>query len=259
MKGHDILFNLFISIELFIFGACLGSFLNCVIVRIRNKQNWTTQKSHCDNCQVTLKWFDLIPIFSFLLQKGKCRYCKTAIPASCLLSELITAAGFCSAYLFRNKFDLFLMLIGLSALIISSIYDINFKEVPYKFTVTPIALTVTYEVIRIIFFNKQILIQNLITGAGIFIIFYIISRIKQDSIGGADILLFTEMGFILGSLYLSAFMALTGIVGILIYITEKACKKEFLTNGKEIALIPSMFISFAVILMLFPLYSHLYI
>ena len=152
-----------------------------------------------------------------------------------------------------------MILIGASSLIITGIYDINFKEVPYKFTVTPIILTVVYEIIRIIFFNKQILIQNLFAGAGIFIVFYIISRIKPGSIGGADILLFTVMGFILGPLYISAFMTLTGIIGILIYAIEKALKKEFLTDGKGIALIPSMFISFAFIMMLFPLISHLYV
>ena len=61
-----------------IVGLCVGSFLNVVIYRVPNKMNLAFPASHCTTCDYTLKWYDNIPVLSYLMLGGKCRSCKQA-------------------------------------------------------------------------------------------------------------------------------------------------------------------------------------
>jgi leader peptidase (prepilin peptidase) / N-methyltransferase len=76
---------------LFIFFLCWGSFLNVVAYRLIHEKEFIFSRSCCPTCQVTLKWYDLIPIFSFLFSGGICRYCKNRISLLYPLIELFTA------------------------------------------------------------------------------------------------------------------------------------------------------------------------
>ena len=67
-------FDIYIGLLAFIFGACMGSFLNCMAWRIVNGESITKGRSHCDVCGHTLSARDLFPILSFLWNRGKCRY-----------------------------------------------------------------------------------------------------------------------------------------------------------------------------------------
>src|SRR5690348_5641715 len=79
---------------LFFFGSAIGSFLNALIDRIPRGEIFTRGRSHCDSCNHTLRWYDLIPVFSFLFLRGKCRYCKKSIGFQALVMELLTGALF---------------------------------------------------------------------------------------------------------------------------------------------------------------------
>lgn len=73
----------------FIFGAVIGSFLFASYTRLSTGGNlFYPNRSHCDSCSATLAWFDLVPIFSYLILRGHCRRCGEAIPVTVLLSEL---------------------------------------------------------------------------------------------------------------------------------------------------------------------------
>ncbi len=76
-------------ILIFLYGIVIGSFLNVVIVRVPRKESIVKVRSHCENCGYQLKWFDLIPIFSYLVLGGKCRKCKTKISAQHLVLEVL--------------------------------------------------------------------------------------------------------------------------------------------------------------------------
>lgn len=84
---------------LFIIGACLGSFINVVIDRLPRDENIFLGHSHCDSCKKKLKFYDLIPVFSFLLLWGKCRYCKKKIPSRILLVEAGSGLFFVALFL----------------------------------------------------------------------------------------------------------------------------------------------------------------
>ena len=78
----------------FIFGLTLGSFLNCLIYRFEVGENFLRGRSYCPHCKHILSWKDLIPVFSFIILKGKCRYCKKPISWQYPLIELTTAILF---------------------------------------------------------------------------------------------------------------------------------------------------------------------
>ena len=75
MATQTILFYIFA----FLYGIVIGSFLNVCIYRIPKKESVVTVGSHCMNCQHKLAWYDLFPLFSFLILRGRCRYCKAKL------------------------------------------------------------------------------------------------------------------------------------------------------------------------------------
>lgn len=75
---------------LFVLGCCIGSFINVIFLR----KDWYKGRSRCDECGYVLRWYDLIPVISFLAVGGKCRRCKTKIDGSHLASELMMGATF---------------------------------------------------------------------------------------------------------------------------------------------------------------------
>ena len=79
---------------LFIFGLVVGSFLNCIIYRLEQGKSFLKGRSFCPNCQRQLSWQDLIPVFSFLILGGKCRYCQQKISFQYPLVELATGSLF---------------------------------------------------------------------------------------------------------------------------------------------------------------------
>ncbi len=88
--------DLLVLILIFIFGACIGSFLNVVIWRLPREEKldgW----SKCPHCHHRLEWYDLFPVFSYLIQGGKCRYCKAKISPRYWIIEIITGLLFVAA------------------------------------------------------------------------------------------------------------------------------------------------------------------
>ena len=81
-------------IFLAILGAAVGSFLNVCIDRLPRRQSMLRPASYCDGCRVSLRWMELLPIISFLVLRGRCRYCQVSIPRRSPIVETIMAASF---------------------------------------------------------------------------------------------------------------------------------------------------------------------
>lgn len=71
--------TILLYIVIFLYGIVIGSFLNVLIYRIPKKENIVTTRSHCMNCGYQLRWYDLVPLFSYLALGGRCRKCKAHI------------------------------------------------------------------------------------------------------------------------------------------------------------------------------------
>ena len=87
------------SIYIFILGLLIGSFLNVCIYRLPRHESIVIGSSHCTKCGVPIKWYDLIPVFSYLFLGGKCRNCKDKISIQYPLFELINALSYLGVYI----------------------------------------------------------------------------------------------------------------------------------------------------------------
>jgi len=83
----------------FIWGIAIGSFLNVLIDRLPQERS-IMGRSHCEHCKRIIKWYDLVPLLSFVLLRGRCRYCKYSIPSVVFFVELLTGVIFLSSYLY---------------------------------------------------------------------------------------------------------------------------------------------------------------
>ena len=87
------------QIIILIYGLIIGSFLNVCIYRIPKEESIVFPSSHCPNCGTSLKWCDLVPVFSFIVQRGKCRYCGEKISLQYLRIELLNAIIYLFIYI----------------------------------------------------------------------------------------------------------------------------------------------------------------
>jgi len=146
--------TLFLYVIIFIVGTIIGSFLNVVIDRIPRGESIIKTRSHCEHCRRKLVWYDLIPIISFILLNGKCRYCKRPISLYYPLVEAITGLFFTviiifmvnnnmfvSLFRYQSYFIIFYFLSLASLLLIVTFTDIKFGIIPFKIIILTFVLT----------------------------------------------------------------------------------------------------------------------
>jgi leader peptidase (prepilin peptidase)/N-methyltransferase len=90
-RTYDKIMTIFFYIIVFMYGLVIGSFLNVCIWRIPLGESVVKPPSHCTKCGTRLTALDLVPLFSYLFLRGKCRYCKVKISIKYPLMELLTA------------------------------------------------------------------------------------------------------------------------------------------------------------------------
>lgn len=126
--------ELILVILTFIYGIVIGSFLNVCIYRIPQNESIVVVRSHCMGCGNSLKWYDLVPLFSYLFLRGKCRYCKSRISLQYPVIEAMNGIGY-AIIVIVNGFSLVSILYCLctSALIALSVIDWRTYEIPVVF------------------------------------------------------------------------------------------------------------------------------
>ncbi|MFH1395559.1 MAG: prepilin peptidase [Candidatus Omnitrophota bacterium] len=119
------------NLIVFIFGAIIGSFLNVCIYRLPLGKSIVRPRSFCPHCEHPIKWFDNVPLVSFLILLGKCRYCKNPIPVRYFFVELITAlSGVALLFYFSVSASFFIYWFLICALITITFIDIEHQEIP---------------------------------------------------------------------------------------------------------------------------------
>lgn len=128
--------DILIRIFFFLFGVIIGSFLNVVLYRLHTGKS-LNGRSHCMSCGKTLVWYELVPLFSYIAQKGRCRGCAASVPIRYFVVELFTGMLFLWMWsLFMSDYIsllLHLLLVTLSVLII--VYDMRHTIIPDELTV----------------------------------------------------------------------------------------------------------------------------
>lgn len=238
-------------ILIFILGLAVGSFLNCVIYRLKKNESFLKGRSYCPKCKHQLSWQDLIPLLSFFELRGKCRYCQKPISWQYPLVELATAILFVGVFhiSFPNFLLSFYYFLISSFLIIIFVFDLNHYIIPDEIIYPAIFLAFLYDIVYSYFIlhNLNLIINSFYSSLGaslFFLIIFLISRGKW--LGFGDVKLAFFMGLFLGSpaILVSLFLAffIGAIIGIgLISLKKKGLKSEvpfgpFLVTGTLIAL-----------------------
>jgi leader peptidase (prepilin peptidase)/N-methyltransferase len=230
------------------FGAIVGSFLNVCIIRLPKGESIIIPGSHCPQCNHPIKFYDNIPLISYLLLGGKCRYCKRSISAQYPLVEGTTAIS--SLLLFLKwglSLSYFFYFSFVAALIIITVIDLYHQIIPDVISIPGIGVGLLGALIipHITFFNS--LLGILLGGGSLFVVATFYQWLfKREGMGGGDVKLLAMIGAFLGwdavilTILLSSLIG--SITGIIIMVLKGKDFKyaipfgPFLSLGAVIAL-----------------------
>ncbi len=200
----------------FIFGSIMGSFYYVVATRLSKELSIIKPASHCEKCNHKLKWYELIPIISYIIQGGKCRECKTKLPLSYILIEICTGLLFAVCYhVFGFTLNLIIAIIFVSSLIIIIISDIEYMIILDEVLIFAILGIIIVDIFSIGLYDTSI---RILYGMGAFVTMLLIKKagdvmFKQESLGGGDIKLMFLIGLVIGypmavcNIFLATFIA----------------------------------------------------
>ena len=203
----------------FVLGACMGSFLNCMSWRIVHQESVLRGRSHCDVCGHVLSALDLFPIFSYLVNRGHCRWCGARLSVRHLWAEVLTGVSY---VLLLFKYDISLQaleaLLLASILLASAFADLEGYIIPDRFIVAGILLRIPF------FFCvgdwhrtlPDALLGGFAVGGGLLAVVLLYEKLRKvDAMGGGDLKLLFVTGLYLGwakNLLCLLFACLLGIV-----------------------------------------------
>lgn len=209
-------------IIVFLYGIVIGSFLNVCIYRIPKQESIVKVRSHCMECGYQLKSYDLIPVFSFLALRGRCRKCKTKLSVQYPIIETANGLLYCIVF-WQLGFTLYSGLICLlvSALLALSLIDWRTFEIPVGFNVFILTLGLIH--LALDYVNWLQYVIGLVAVSGLLLLVYVVT--KGRGIGGGDIKLMATCGLLLGwKLILLAFL-LGCILGSVIHLLRMKFSK----------------------------------
>jgi leader peptidase (prepilin peptidase) / N-methyltransferase len=220
-----------------IVGAVVGSFLNVVIHRLPRGESLVHPRSRCPSCGTQIAEYDNVPIVSWLVLRGRCRYCGAPISPRYPVVELLTALTFAAVVLVRG-FDnnLILELPFVAALIALAGIDFDHKLLPNKI-VYPLA---AYGVIATLLVDRDDLVENLVSGAGAFAFLLVAVIAYPRGMGMGDVKLAGAMGLYLGAAVIPAMLVafLSGSVAGMVILAREgaAARKKAIPFGVFLAL-----------------------
>lgn len=210
----------------FIYGIVIGSFLNVCIYRIPKKENIVHIRSHCMSCGYHLKWYDLIPLFSYIFLKGKCRKCGEKISIQYPLVEFLN--GIIYILIFAvNGLNVLSAIYALmvSALICISIIDFRTFEIPFGINIFIACLGLIS-----IIFDYSNWLDHVIGFFAVSLFIYIIYYASAGkAFGGGDVKLMAAVGLVIG--WKEAIFAF--FVGCLVGSIIHMCRIKFTSESNH--------------------------
>jgi len=186
---------------IFLFGLFIGSFLNVCIYRLPASKTITDPpRSICPSCNHQIRYYDNIPILSYLWLKGRCRHCGTRIPFRYVVVELMTgvvAVGI--LFHFGLTLEGLIYFVFISSLIIMTFIDIDHRIIPDVITLPGILIGLIASLALPTVGFKNAIVGMLVGGGSLWLVawvYYLLTR--KDGMGGGDIKLLAMMGTIVG-------------------------------------------------------------
>jgi len=239
-------FQVMTGVCLFVLGLCMGSFLNVCIYRIPMKQSVAFPPSHCPHCNTRLSAADLIPVFSYVLLGGKCRYCKAGISVQYPIVELLTGLIYLIIYIrYGFSVETLALIFLFSILIVVLFIDLRHMIIPNGLVLLGMAggalVTIYNMFIPFSLYQPSKWYTPLIgmfSASGILFAVALIGLLVYGNDGGmgmGDVKLFIPIGMFLGwklallSLFLS--IMLGGITGLVLLISRVVGRKTAIPFG----------------------------
>ena len=209
-------------IIVFLYGIVIGSFLNVLIFRIPKKEKLVMTRSHCMSCGYQLRWFDLIPLFSFLVLGGKCRKCKTRLSVQYPIIEALNGVLYLAVFArYGVSVESLLYCLLFSALLALSVIDFRTYEIPTGFNY----FILTLGLIRVAT-DMENWLEYAIGLVAVSLVLYLIYRISNGAaIGGGDVRLMAATGLLLGWKRNVLAFLLGCIIGSVIHVARMKISK----------------------------------
>lgn len=217
----------------FVFGVCIGSFLNVLMWRLPREEK-ITGWSHCPNCNHRLEWWNLVPLFSYLAQGRKCQYCKQGISSRYFLIELVTGLLFALAIWHLAPLDWFAWIMAIKVAVVIAIcitvfvIDLEHYLILNKVVYPAIVLMLILNfVLSIMSGHPEIFVTGLSAAVLAALPFWVLWKISDGKwMGDGDIRFVAFMGLALGfpTVLVALFLSFTvgAVVGVaLIYLGTK--------------------------------------
>jgi leader peptidase (prepilin peptidase)/N-methyltransferase len=226
-------------------GLAFGSFGNVVIYRVPRKESVVRPASHCPSCDTPLGMRENIPLYSWIVQRGRCRHCRAQIPPRYLFVEALTAGLFgLTALSVDRRTDLIAFLPLVWVLVVLSFIDLEHKKLPNRIvlpaTVVEMGLLL---VAALLGPGLHAWTRALVAGAGAFAFFFALALIAPAGMGMGDVKLSAMLGMALGYLgpwqrvvigFFAAFL-LGAVVGVVLMAARRAGRKSQIPFGPYMA------------------------
>ncbi len=223
-------------IIVFIFGVVVGSFLNVCIYRIPRGLSIIIPSSRCPTCGNQIRFYDNIPIISYVFLKGRCRYCNSEISIRYPLVEALNAILYVLIlyrFGYHSLLPLLVYFLFVSSLIVITFIDFEFQIIPDRITLPGIPLSLIFGAtilpdpfFRYDFLGFKTSIVGLLSGGGIFYLIAITGKamLRKDAMGGGDIKLMAVIGGVLGwkGVVLTTFIGslIGSVIGIIVIVIK---------------------------------------
>lgn len=189
---------------IFAYGIVIGSFLNVLIYRIPKHEDIVKTRSHCMSCGYQLKWYDLVPLFSYLALGGRCRKCKAKLSVQYPLIEGLNGAAYCLIFAVRGlSIDSLLYCLLFSTLLALSVIDFRTYEIPLGCNLFILALGLIRVATDVTHWSDYV-IGFLAVSVFLYLLYLVTGG---RGIGGGDVKLMAVCGLVIGwKLILLAFL-----------------------------------------------------
>ena len=219
---------MFLGITSVILGLLIGSFLNVCICRIPKGEDITTTRSHCLNCGNVIGWYDLVPVLSFLLLRGKCRNCGAKISIQYPIIELLNGLLYGLIFVTLGLDIKSVLTMALtSALIVITVIDWRTYEIPFGLNVFIAVLGTVIVAGKLINSDFTGALDNIIGAfcvSGFLLLLYLVT--KGQGIGGGDIKLMAAAGLFLGWKNIILAFVIGCILGSVIHLIRMRFSKQ---------------------------------
>ena len=239
------------AVLFFVIGASVGSFLNVVADRLPQGQSLVSPPSHCPSCKNPLARYDMVPLFSYLVLKGRCRFCKTSIPFRLFIVEILTGLLFLAIY-FQHGFgpDFVVLAAAASLFIAVGIIDFEHGIIPNRIvlpaTAVAVALAPFWTELGLDrsflshFDMLASLYNSLVAGAAAFLVFLGIFLAYPRGMGGGDVKFVGVIGLLLGVpgtlVGMWSAVLLGGVVAVGLLVTRRKGRKDAIPFGPFLSL-----------------------